>query len=91
MPKNTLMNISSVALLSKVNEPSRTSKDTYFQNEAECSKGFSVKMSFICMRIKQKHFQINNFALNLALKQRLVATRKWPFKATDDIIARIML
>ena len=35
------------------------------------------KMSFICIRIK-KHFHINGFALSLALKQRLGATRKWP-------------
>ena len=66
-------------------------KTLTFKTRLNAAKVFSVKMSFICMRIKQKHFQINNFALNLALKQRLVATRKWPFKATDDIIARIML
>ena len=35
------------------------------------------KMSFISIRIK-KHFHINGFALSLALKQRLGATRKWP-------------
>ena len=35
------------------------------------------KMNFICIRIK-KHFHINGFALSLALKQRLGATRKWP-------------
>ena len=36
-----------------------------------------VKMSFICMRINN-HFHINGFALCLALKQRLGATRKGP-------------
>ena len=35
------------------------------------------KMGFICIRIKN-HFHINGFALSLALKQRLGATRKWP-------------
>ena len=34
-------------------------------------------MIFFCMRIKNG-FHINGFALNLALKQRLQATRKWP-------------
>ena len=34
-------------------------------------------MSFICMRIKNQ-FHINGFALSLALKQRLGATRRWP-------------
>ena len=30
-----------------------------------------------CMRITN-HFHINGFALSLALKQRLQATREWP-------------
>ena len=34
-------------------------------------------MIFFCMRIKNG-FHINGFALSLALKQRLEATRKWP-------------
>ena len=33
-------------------------------------------MSFICVRIKN-HFHINGFALSLALKQRVRATRKF--------------
>ena len=33
-------------------------------------------MSLICMRIKKNHFNVNDFALSLALKQRLEATRK---------------
>ena len=49
------------------------------------------KMSFICIRIK-KHFHINGFALSLALKQRLGATRKWPvdilFLKNDEKRAR---
>ena len=40
---------------------------THLQNEVKF-KTFLVKMSFICMRIKQ-HFHINGFALSLALKQ----------------------
>ena len=50
------MNISSVALLSKVNEPSRTSKDTYFQNEAKCSKGFFCENEFYLHEDKTKTF-----------------------------------
>ena len=38
-------------------------------------KIFVVKMSCICMRMKN-HFHISGFALSLTLKQRLVATRK---------------
>ena len=37
-------------------------------------KSFLVKMSFVCMRIKN-HFHINSFAVSLALKLRLEATR----------------
>ena len=48
---------------------------TLFQNEAK-SNTFLVKISFICVRIKN-HFHINGLAPNLALKQRLGATRKW--------------
>ena len=50
-------------------------KNSHFENEAKC-KTFLVRMSFICMKIKN-HFYINGFALNLALKQRLGAFRKW--------------
>ena len=34
-----------------------------------------MKMSFICMRVKNP-FYINGFALSFALKKRLVATQK---------------
>ena len=34
-------------------------------------------MSFICIRIAN-HFHINAFTLTLALKQRLLVTRRWP-------------
>ena len=45
------------------------------------AKPFLVKMSYICMRIKE-HFHINGFGLSLALKQRLGATQKWPIART---------
>ena len=38
---------------------------------------FLVKVTFICMRIKNS-FHINNFAFSLALKERLRAIWKWP-------------
>ena len=41
------------------------------------AKTFHVKMSFFCMKMKNR-FYINRFAPSLALKQRLSATRKWP-------------
>ena len=49
---------------------------THIQNKAKC-KTFVVKMSSICMGIKN-HFEVNGFTLSLALKQRLEATWKWP-------------
>ena len=57
-----------------------TSLNQYYgkgEREGNC-KTFLVKMSFMCVRIKKKIFHINGFALSLALKQRLVAARKWP-------------
>ena len=59
-----------------------SSKNSHFQNEAKC-KTFLVKMSLICMRIKY-HFHVSSFALSLALKQRLGATRKWPINSQAD-------
>ena len=56
------------------NRPLPSTKNSQFQNEC---KTFLVKMSFICMGIRN-HFLINSFARSLALKQRLGATRKWP-------------
>ena len=58
------------------NRPVPSSKKSHFQNEAKCET-FVVKMSFICMIIKN-HFHINGFAFSLALKVRLFGTRKWP-------------
>ena len=52
------------------NRPFPSSKRSHFQNEAKCET-FVVKMSFISMTIKN-HFYINGFALNLALKVRLL-------------------
>ena len=54
-------------------------KKSHFQNEAKCET-FVVKMSFICIIIKN-HFHINGFALSLALKVRFFGTRKWPFQS----------
>ena len=56
--------------------PLPSSKNSYFQNEADC-KTLLVKMNFICRRIKD-HFHVIGAAFSLALKQRLGATRKWP-------------
>ena len=47
-------------------------KNRHLHNETKC-KAFIVKMSAICMRIRN-HFHINGFAISLTLKQRLVAT-----------------
>ena len=55
-----------------------------FQNEAEC-KTFVVKMSFMCMKIKN-HFQTNGLALSLAFKQRLEATRKWTVEVVYETV-----
>ena len=46
-------------------------KNSHFQNEAKC-ENYLLCMSFICMRIETYIFNINSFALNLALKKRLV-------------------
>ena len=49
----------------------RVKKTLTFKPEA-----FLVKTNFICMRMKN-HFHINDYALSLALKQRLGTIRKW--------------
>ena len=59
-----------------LNRPFPSSKKSHFQKEAKCET-FVVKMSFICIIIKT-HFQINGFALSLALKVRFFGTQKWP-------------
>ena len=56
------------------NRPLLSFKNPHFQNEAKCTI-FLVKMSFICMRIKN-HFHIKDWALTLVLKQRRGGTRK---------------
>ena len=68
--------------LSRANRPFPSSKTSHFQNEAKCET-FVVKMSFICIIIKN-HFHINGFALSLALKERFFGTRKWPI--SDRVI-----
>ena len=63
------------------NRPLPSSKTPHFQNEAKC-RTFLMKMSFICMRIKN-HFHIKGWVLNLVLIQRLGETRKWPVASLD--------
>ena len=58
------------------NRPSPSCKNPHFLNDGKC-KAFLVIMISFCMRIKNG-LHINGFALSLALKQRLEATRKWP-------------
>ena len=60
------------------NRPLPSSKNPHFQNEAKCTT-FLVKMSFICMRMKN-HFNIKGWTLNLVLIQRLGGTREWPIR-----------
>ena len=60
------------------NRPLSSSKNPHFQNEARCTT-FLVKMSFICMRMKN-HFHIKGWTLNLVLIQRLGGTREWPIR-----------
>ena len=46
-------------------------------SERDKCKTFLMKMSYICMRIKN-YFNIAGFAPSLTLKQGREATRKWP-------------
>ena len=62
---------------------------TFKTKEAKCET-FVVKMSFICITIKN-HFHINGFALSLALKVRLFGTRKWPIKCLIVKIALLLI
>ena len=68
------------------NKPLPRSKNPYFQNEARCTI-FLVKMSFICMRMKND-FHIKGWAPTLVLKQRPGGTRKWPFKVGGKRVER---
>ena len=58
------------------NRPLPSSKNPHFQNEARYTS-FLVKMSFICMRMKND-FPIKGWAPTLVLKPRPRGTRKWP-------------
>ena len=58
------------------NRPLPSSKNPRFQNEAKCTT-FLVKMSFICMRMKND-FHIKGWAPTLVFKQKPGGTRKWP-------------
>ena len=65
--------------LSRSNQAtSELKKNAHFQNEAKCTT-FLVKMSYICMRMKN-HFHIKGWALSLTLIQRPGGTRKWPIE-----------
>ena len=59
------------------NRPLPSSKNPHFQNEARCTT-FLVKMSFICMRMK--NHRIKGWAPIHILKQRPGGTRKWPIR-----------
>ena len=60
---------------SRVNRTLPGSKNPHLQSEARCTT-FPVKMSFICMRMKND-FRIKGRAPTLVLKQRPWGTRKW--------------
>ena len=62
------------------NRPLPSSKSPQFQNEG-CTT-FLLKMSFICMRVKND-FDIKGWAPTLVLKQRPRGTRKWPILAKN--------
>ena len=63
--------------------PFSSSKISHFWNTTKC-KTFLVKMSFI--GIKKKPF---SYQLNLALKDRLGANRKWPFANMNSLTNRL--
>ena len=60
----------------QTNRPLPSNRKPHFQNKAKCTT-FLVKMSFICMRIKN-HFHSKGWALNLVLIQRPGRSRKFP-------------
>ena len=68
-----------------------SSKNPQFQNESRC-KTFLVKLSFICMRMKN-HFHIKGWALNLVLMERPGGTQKWPivihFLLVPNLLSRL--
>jgi len=61
------------------NRPFLTSKNSYFQNEANC-KTVLVKMSFKIRVTIKNHFHTDGFALSVALKQRFGVTWRWSIK-----------
>ena len=63
------------SIFQSFNRPLPSSKKPHFPNEAKSSI-FLVKMSFICMRMKN-HFHIKEWALNHVLIQRHGGTRNW--------------
>ena len=63
---------------SLVKRPFPSSKNLHFQNEVKCTT-FLVKMSFICIRIKN-HFHIKGWALHHFLIQKPRETWKWLIK-----------
>ena len=71
------------------NKPVPSSGNPHFQNEAKCT-AFLVKMSFICMRMKN-HFQIKGWALSLVLIQMTGGTWKRPiFVCSRNWLLKIM-
>ena len=58
------------------NRPFPSSAPPPFQSEAKCEV-FVMKISFIHIEIGSNYHN-KNFALRLALKERLRRTRKWP-------------
>ena len=63
-------------LIFRRNRPLPSSNNPHFQNEARCTI-FLVKMSFICIRMKND-CHIKGWAPTLVLKQRPGVTQKWP-------------
>ena len=61
-----------------------SSKNPHFQNEAGCTT-FLLKMSCICMRMKNDFHQRVSTYYTHVLKQRPVGTRKWPIRNTFAI------
>ena len=64
--KNALAN--QIRINHETNRPLPSSNNPHFQNEARCTT-FLVKMSFICMRMKND-FHIKGWAPTLVLKQK---------------------
>ena len=65
-------------VISGFHRPLPCSKNPYFQIEARCTT-FLVKMSFICMRMKND-FHIKGWAPTVVLKHRPGGTRKRPIE-----------